>query len=409
MTLESASAEEDIMTLFRAAHRSNETLLHNERFLGYFLAMKREKASNRLSTMPYLDMSPEDFVSKTRRDLKWGEAKIAGYFLIIKERIARKEIASDSAHNYRDPIKILLEMNDVTLNWKRLDKILPPRRRKPSKGSAPSKETLRILCSYPDRRIKPIVCLTTSAGLRKGAYHFFTVKDLEPCVIKEKTVCGKLTVYRDEPEEYKTRCSLEAYNGFQEYLNIRRQLGENVGPDSPLVRDLWEGERGGRGLIKYPKFLEDMGVSRLLQDAWAAFPDLRVKIGKRFDIKATHFGRRYFETMCLKAGLDPWEIKVFRGDILPTDLGYQGFTEEEWTQKYLKAMPFLQIFESPAPAEDGRVRTLEEEMFKLKQDQKESEERLRASEERQKKSDALLQEALAALKTIKQYQSVENT
>src|SRR5579863_3213369 len=315
MTMESASADEDVMTMFRAAHRSNETLLHNERFLGYFLVLKREKSRVSLSTMPYLDMTPEEFVAKGRTDPKWGEAKIAGYFLTIKERIAHKEIAADSAHNYRDPIKVLLEMNDIELNWKRLDKILPPRRRKPSKGSAPSKETLRILCSYPDRRIKPIVCLTTSAGLRKGAYHFFTVKDLEPCVINDKIVCGKLTVYRDEPEEYKTRCSLEAYNNFQEYLNIRKQLGEDVGPDSPLVRDLWEGERGGRGLIKYPKLLEDMGVSRLLQDAWAAFPDLRVKIGKRFDIKATHFGRRYFETICLKAGLDPWEIKVFRGDI----------------------------------------------------------------------------------------------
>src|SRR5487761_232316 len=166
LAAEEASKQEAI-TMFRAAHRSPQTLDHNERFLAYFLK-------------DFLNMSAEDFVNKTRQDLKWGEAKIAGYFLTIKERINRKEIVSESSHNYRDPIKILLDMSDLRPNWKRLDKILPPRRRKASKGSAPSKEIIRTLCSYPDRRIKPIILSMTSAGLRVGAWDFLNVRDLEP-------------------------------------------------------------------------------------------------------------------------------------------------------------------------------------------------------------------------------------
>ncbi|MHB1908197.1 MAG: hypothetical protein ACYCQJ_04905 [Nitrososphaerales archaeon] len=76
-----------------------------------------------------------------------------------------------------------------------------------------------------------------------------------------------MTIYRDEPEEYLTRCSLEAYKAFQDYLNTRKQLGEEINSDSPLVRDLWAGERAGKGLIKYPKRLQDNGVRRFLEDA----------------------------------------------------------------------------------------------------------------------------------------------
>ncbi|MHB1908196.1 MAG: hypothetical protein ACYCQJ_04900 [Nitrososphaerales archaeon] len=97
------------MTMFRDAHRSLQTLDHNERFLGYFVE-------------DFLNSTADQFIDKTREDYKWGEAKIASYFLTIKGRIDRTEITSDSAHNYRDPIKILLDMNDVELNWKRSDK-----------------------------------------------------------------------------------------------------------------------------------------------------------------------------------------------------------------------------------------------------------------------------------------------
>ncbi len=147
--------EEEAVTMFKAGHRSPQTLDHNQRFLNYFV-----KA--------FLKMSSQEFVDRTRHDLKWGEARNAAYFITIKGRVQRKEIESDSVHNFRDPIKILCDMNDLSLNWKRLDKILPARRRKAFKGVAAPKETLRTLCSYPDRRMKPIVTTMTSGGPSRG-------------------------------------------------------------------------------------------------------------------------------------------------------------------------------------------------------------------------------------------------
>ena len=89
---------------------------------------------------------------------------------------------------------------------------------------------------------------------------------------------------------------------------------------------------------------------------WASCPGLRNKVEgqKRFDVKATHFGRKYFETACLRAGLEPWQIKIFRGDILPTDLGYQGLKEEELTKTYLKAMPELSLYEQTSVSSNAQ-------------------------------------------------------
>lgn len=362
--VEERQQEADAMTMFKAGHRSPQSLDHNQRFLGYFLK-------------DYLgNITADDFVDRTRKDLKWGEAKIAGYFLTIKERVQRKEIQSDSAHNYRDPIKILLDMNDISLNWKRLDKILPARRRKPSKGAAIPKETIKTLCSYQDRRIKAVVLTMISGGLRVGAWDYLSVGDLEPALVNEKTVCGKLTVYRDEPEEYQTRISLEAFNSLNEYLDFRKSSGEKVGPTSPLIRNLWTGDRGRGGEIHIPKRLKSTGVKRMLEDAWAANPGLRQKKEgqKRFEIKATHFGRKYFETWGLKSGLEPWQIKIFRGDILPTDLGYEGFTDQELTELYLKAMPSLSIYDESLVAvviakQEEVVESLKTELARLKEEQ----------------------------------------
>jgi hypothetical protein len=188
-----------------------------------------------------------------------------------------------------------------------------------------------------------------SGGLRVGAWDFLSVRDLEPCFIDGKLVCAKLTVYRGEPEEYQTRISLEAYNELKSYLDLRRESGERITPETPLIRDLWMGggDKHAKGEIHIPKRLRATSVKRLLEDAWRANPNLRRKEEgkKRFNIRGTHFGRKYFETACLRAGLTPWQIKIFRGDILPVDLAYQGLTEEELTKVYLRAMPELQIFE----------------------------------------------------------------
>jgi hypothetical protein len=52
-------------------------------------------------------------------------------------------------------------------------------------------------------------------------------------------VACKLVVYENEPDEYITFITPEAYKVIQDYIRFRRLYGETVGPSSPLLRDLF--------------------------------------------------------------------------------------------------------------------------------------------------------------------------
>jgi hypothetical protein len=60
-------------------------------------------------------------------------------------------------------------MNDLTINWRRISKGLP-KARNASNDRAPTIEEIRKLVEYPDRRIKPIVYAMASGGFRLGGW-----------------------------------------------------------------------------------------------------------------------------------------------------------------------------------------------------------------------------------------------
>jgi len=51
-------------------------------------------------------------------------------------------------------------------------------------------------------------------------------------------VCGRLTIYRGEMEEYKPLITPEAVYIVTEYCKIRREYGEELSLDSPMVRNV---------------------------------------------------------------------------------------------------------------------------------------------------------------------------
>jgi hypothetical protein len=69
------------------------------------------------------------FLEKAKRDRKWAESKIIDYVSFQKERVRRGEISDTTVSNFKKPVKLFLEMNDVKLNWLKINKRLPPMRR----------------------------------------------------------------------------------------------------------------------------------------------------------------------------------------------------------------------------------------------------------------------------------------
>ena len=143
--------------------------------------------------------------------------------------------------NFFQPIKTFCEMNDLTaMNWKRLSKVLPKAKSYSSNDRAPTVEEIRKLVKYPDRRIKHLVYVTCSSGVRLGAWEFLRWKHVIPRKNENgEVIATKLIVYAGEPDEYYTLITPEAYNALKDYVDFRALHGEKITGESLLIRDEW--------------------------------------------------------------------------------------------------------------------------------------------------------------------------
>jgi hypothetical protein len=90
---------------------------------------------------------------------------------ISKERVEGKEISGATLRNYVKSIKLLCEMNDILIPWKKITRGLS-KGRKFADDRSPTIEEIYRLIEYPDRRIKAIVYTMCSFGIRLGSWDY---------------------------------------------------------------------------------------------------------------------------------------------------------------------------------------------------------------------------------------------
>jgi integrase len=122
-----------------------------------------------------LEEQANKFLDKARQNIQWSQDSIMKFLNYHKERVRRKELAAGTLKNYYRAAKLFCEMNDLTINWKRISKGLP-RAKNSSNDRAPTLEEIRKLTEYPDRRIKPIVYAMASGGFRLGVWNYLRWK-----------------------------------------------------------------------------------------------------------------------------------------------------------------------------------------------------------------------------------------
>ncbi len=322
--------EGETLPIFRGAIKSKFTRDHYERHLRYFFENAKTNA--------------DLFVDKAKKEPASAEKQIISYIRFLTGRVENKEIDASSVGNYMKPLRLFLEMNDILLNWKKLNRLLPSGKSK-SRDRAPTVEEIRRICEFPDRRIKAIVLSMVSGGFRLGAWDYLNWGDIDPIEKEGIIVAAKATIYRGESEEYFTFITPEAYGELKEYVDFRTENGERITRNSFLIRDLWKGDKGGKGEPHIPKRLPLNGIKRLIEKAlWTQGVRKKLPKGeKRHEFKADHGFRKLHETVCINSDMNIARIKILRGDSIELEDHYYRPTEKDLFNDYLKAIPSLTI------------------------------------------------------------------
>jgi len=239
---------------FREAIKSKVTLDVYERRLNLFLT--------------WANLTADEFVDNAKRNQKEAQELILKYLLLQKGRALRREISPSTVTGLRKPLKLFLEMNDVTgINWSKVSRLMP-RERRYALDRAPTVDELRMILTNSDLRLQAILLVMASSGIRLGAWDYLNIGHVHPIYKDKELVAAKLSVYLGEPEEYISFLTPEAYRKVEEYIDFRKKYGEKIGPDAPLVRDKWQAPSHGgfTGKITNPKRLDSFGVKRLIED-----------------------------------------------------------------------------------------------------------------------------------------------
>src|SRR4029078_4028177 len=117
-------------------------------------------------------------------------------------------------------------MNRIVLDWDMIGRGIPSGKRA-AMDRAPTLEEIHKLLEFAgDERIKPIVLVMVSTGIRLGAWDYLKWKHVIPIERNDGTtvIAAKLIVYAGEPEQYFTFMTPEAYFALKDWMDLRQRF-----------------------------------------------------------------------------------------------------------------------------------------------------------------------------------------
>ena len=351
----------DPLTEFYDAIKSPLTKEKYERRLDLFLRHIKVEGST-------FSERASGFARRAKVDNQWATYVINEYMRLQKERAERKEIAEATVPNYFKPIKLFCEMNDITLNWKKIGRRIP-HGRSYGQDRIPTVEEIKQILSYPDRRIKPAVLVMLSSGIRLGAFDYLNWGHIEKIEEKGQLVAGIIKVYAGTSDEYFSFITPECYEALDEYIAFRKSSREKVGNDSPLIRDLFKPDKLAKGEPHIPRRLKSLGIKRMMEDALKgtgirkALPEGK----RRHEFQVDHGFRKFFKSACEKQ-MKSLHVEMLMGHSVGLADNYYRPTSQEIMQDYLRAVPGLTILEQVKGPSLLKLEELEKENLALRKE-----------------------------------------
>lgn len=342
LSVENIEQREDPYQLFLDYFKNKETKRQYSNFLQNFLILIPSKIyeSNGISPPSSKDRGDlaRKFVELAQKDRKAVQNVIAAYIKHDKKLVDEKKLHPNTVPNHLKPIKTLLDANDILLNWKNLNRLLP-RPQKTDDRAYTREEIQRMLEASPTITDKLIVILFSSCGFRVEAWDYFTWKDVEIFKNDEgELLGGSIVVYKGDPESYTTYFTPEAAQYLEQYREVwKGDIGSYPKSNDPLIKTVrfrtvrrlnYKGIKNRVG-----KIVSKIGLR----------PPLRSG-KKRHQIALDHGFRKYFNTMLRMAKVDFLDKEDMMGHKVAFEPHYERYREStDRFSEYRKAIPFLTI------------------------------------------------------------------
>lgn len=297
---------------------------------------------------------------------EWVYSAFIGFIIDQNKRIAKGEVTAGTVRNYYKPAKLFCDMNDIVVNWKKITKGMI-REKQYGDDRAPTFDELRELIKYPDRRIRPIVLVMISSGIRSGAWDYLRWKHIVPIKHNGVIVAAKIIVYAGEPESYYSFITREAYDACLEWMNFRTSYGETITGESWLMRDTWQKidtkHSSNVGMINYPKQLTSLGIKSLMDRAIRTQKlDVIMKKGDRHNTrrewKALHGMRKAFNGVLVNGNCNYTIKERLMGHDTKLENNYFKPRESDVLNEYLKFADDLVLSEEAKLRKEIEVLTI---------------------------------------------------
>lgn len=162
------------------------------------------------------------------------------------------------------PVLAFYKINDIVLNVNKMVRYIPAKKRA-NRDRAYRHEEIHKLLESVDVRMRAVILLLASTGMRVGALPLLRVRNLEKInLIQGYGEIYKITVYENDEEEYVTYCTPECVKTIDDYLDMLRRYGEKIYPNSLLIRDQFDIR--DPFVISKPRAIKPISLSNKIRD-----------------------------------------------------------------------------------------------------------------------------------------------
>jgi integrase len=243
-------------------------------------------------------------------------------------------------------IKHFYFMNDVRINKEKIGRFLGESKKKHTDRGYDTGEIKTIL-EMCDTRLKVVVSVLASTGIRSGALPPLQLKHIEKKIHEGITVY-KFTIYENTKEQYITFCSPECASYIDAYFDFRTRAGERLTPESFFIREQFD-VNDIEQIRKHAKPIHRDTMSNILHSivTKAGLRTINHSFSgkERTTVPLNHGFRKWWMKQAVDAKMNPEIREMLLGHSIGLASAYYRPSEQDMLQEYMKAVDLLTINE----------------------------------------------------------------